>query len=279
MLGGTHVAVGSRCGEKYVAKTTSGPGTLRPFPSPNKNDPKDHLYKQVIAIIIGGPPTGRTANNIFRLICVTRALVDDEDDIGFQLQIWTHKGNKTESRVPTAFQPFWHLSMYKKQVQTHLRIPTFFFLLWQAKFCSYRKHDRSGKKSKYLDISQWRWYQTAYYRWTRLLYRALSSAGGCSDRAHFRNKNRRWQIGLCDMISYTCFSPLFLLFIIILLSFSQLRLQPASEPCQARLLNFSPSSLPPNTFHFLVLSTHWCVLYRKKMNYDWLRLIDFLWRS
>lgn len=70
------------------------------------------------------------------------------------------------------------------------------------------------------------------------------------------------------MISYTCFAPLFLPFIIILLSFSELRLRPASEPCQARLLNFSPSSLPPNTFHFLILSTRWGVLYRKEMNYD-----------
>lgn len=43
---------------KVCSETTSGPSTLRIFPSTNKNDPKDDLYKQVIAIIIGGPPTG-----------------------------------------------------------------------------------------------------------------------------------------------------------------------------------------------------------------------------
>lgn len=128
-----------------------------------------------------------------------------------------------------------------------------------------------------MEKSEWRRYQWAY---ELVFYAALSfslstSAGGYSDRAHFRHKNRGWQTGLCDMISYTCFAPLFLPFIIILLSFSELRLQPASEPCQARLLNFSPSSLPPNTFHFLILSTRRCVLYRKEMNYDWLGLIDF----
>lgn len=56
---------GDACRGRVTAwwkKTTSGPGTTRPSPS-NKNDPKDNLYKQVITIIIGGPPTGRAANN------------------------------------------------------------------------------------------------------------------------------------------------------------------------------------------------------------------------
>lgn len=35
----------------------------------------------------GGAPT---ANNIFRLICGTRVLVDDEEPISFQMQILMH---------------------------------------------------------------------------------------------------------------------------------------------------------------------------------------------
>lgn len=51
------------------AKTISSPGTPRPSPA-NKNDPKEDSYKPVITTSIGGAPTGRTATNIFRPVCV-----------------------------------------------------------------------------------------------------------------------------------------------------------------------------------------------------------------
>lgn len=80
--------------------TTTVTGTTTPpTPCPNENDPKNDLSKQVIPIIIGGGAP--TANNIFRLICGTRVLVDDEEPISFQMQILMHTVQDLWHHLPT----------------------------------------------------------------------------------------------------------------------------------------------------------------------------------
>lgn len=74
------------------------------------------------------------------------------------------QGHWTKSQ----FQPF--LSMHKNQPKPPFLTPGDWVLLIQEK----KTRPKQVKKGKYLDIRQWRWYQTAYYRGTHLLCSAFS---------------------------------------------------------------------------------------------------------